>query len=60
MEKYQVTWTAFLDGQDRPIHTAWNVKRWPTIFVLHTKGVIRNRDPRGGDLDKAVGGLLLE
>ncbi len=60
VEKYQVTWPCFSDGRGGPIHTAWNVKGWPTIFVLDTKGVIRFRNPRGGELDKALDGLLRE
>ena len=35
---------------DGPIANAWNVRGWPSIFVLDQEGVIRHIDPRGGDL----------
>ena len=38
----------------------WNVSGWPTVYVLDEKGVIRARDLRGDDLEKAVVKLLDE
>ena len=38
----------------------WNVSGWPTVYVLDEKGVIRYRDLRGDDLEKAVEKLLDE
>jgi thiol-disulfide isomerase/thioredoxin len=57
----QVTWRCWWDGgTEGPITTAWGVSSFPTIFVLDARGVIRYRDLRGPDLDRAVDGLLDE
>ena len=42
------------------LETRWNVHGWPTIYVLDAKGVIRYRDVRGEEMDKAVDELLRE
>jgi len=46
MRDGQVTWRAWWDGDDTgsPIHDRWNIRGWPTIYVLDGKGVIRFRD----------------
>jgi peroxiredoxin len=45
-----------------PIATAWNVRGWPTVYVIDAKGVIRKKfigvDPK--ELTKAVEDLLKE
>ena len=62
MKKENITWRSWWDGgsTDGPIAKAWNVKGWPTIYVLDHKGVIRYRDVRGKQLDAAVDALLKE
>jgi thiol-disulfide isomerase/thioredoxin len=43
-EKEKVTWRSFwcgTNGNDGPIPTAWNVKGWPTVYVIDPKGTIR-------------------
>jgi peroxiredoxin len=62
MKKENITWRSWWDGGDTggPIATAWNVKGWPTTYVLDTKGVIRYRDVREEQMDKAVDALLKE
>ncbi len=56
-----ITWPSWRDGDTSgPIATQWNVSGWPTIYVLDSKGVIRNRDVREESLDKAVDALLAE
>lgn len=63
MEKEKITWRSFwcgTDGPGGPIPTAWNVRGWPTIYVLDAKGVIRAKNVRGQEMDKAVDGLLEE
>ena len=47
-------------GTDGPISKAWNVRGWPTIYVLDHKGVIRYRDVREKQMDEAVDALLQE
>ena len=62
MVEEKITWPFFWDGgsTDGPIANAWNVKSWPTIYVLDSKGVIRFKNVRGKQLDEAVDSLLKE
>lgn len=56
-----LTWRSWWDGEDigYPIMTSWQVRCWPTIYVLDHRGAIRYRDIRGDDLDFAVDALLI-
>jgi hypothetical protein len=62
LEKENITWRSFWDGgtTSGPIATAWNVRGWPTIYVLDAQGRIRYRGVRGEAMDKAVDTLLAE
>lgn len=62
LKKENMTWRSWWDGGDTsgPIATHWNVRGWPTIYVLDHKGVIRFKGPREEQLDKAVDQLLAE
>ena len=62
VKKENITWRSWWDGgsTDGPIAKAWNVKGWPTIYVLDAKGVIRHRDVRDQELDDAIDTLLKE
>jgi hypothetical protein len=61
MEKEQITWRSWWDKTTSgPIATEWNIHGWPTIYVLDDKGVIRYKNVRGHDMDKAVDTLLGE
>jgi peroxiredoxin len=62
VKKENITWRSWWDGgnTDGPIAKAWNVKGWPTIYVIDAKGVIRYRDVRDKELDEAIEGLLKE
>jgi len=63
LEKEKITWRSFWNGPEGtggPISKAWNVRGWPTIYVLDQKGVIRNKHVRGKEMDKAVDELLAE
>ena len=66
MEKENITWRSFWNGPKGtggPISTAWNVRGWPTIYVLDAKGVIRHKfvgSPGGEALDKHIDALLKE
>ncbi len=58
-----VTWRSFWNGPkgtSGPISTKWNVRGWPTIYVLDHKGVIRFNGVRGEKMDAAVDQLLAE
>ena len=62
MKRENITWRSWWDGGNTrgPIAKAWNIKGWPTIYVLDHKGVIRYREVRGKSMDEAVDTLLKE
>jgi thiol-disulfide isomerase/thioredoxin len=55
-------WRSWWDGaqQGGRIAEQWQVNSYPTIYVLDAKGVIRYKDLRGEELDKAVEKLVKE
>jgi thiol-disulfide isomerase/thioredoxin len=57
----EIAWRCWWDGGTAgPITTRWGISSFPAIFVLDKAGVIRFRDLRGDDLEKAVMLLLDE
>ena len=57
----EICWRCWCDGgTDGPITTRWGVISFPSIFVLDPAGVIRFKDLRNEDLDRAVTTLLNE
>jgi peroxiredoxin len=55
----QITWRCWWDGgTDGPITTRWGVTSFPAIFVLDRQGVIRFKNVRSDDLERAVSTLL--
>ena len=59
----KITWRSFWNGpkgMDGPIATTWNVRGWPTVYVLDHKGVIRFKHLHEKKLDEAVDRLLAE
>jgi thiol-disulfide isomerase/thioredoxin len=56
-----ITWRCWWDGStDGPITTRWGIQGFPSIFVLDKTGMIRFKDVKGDDLDKAIAALLKE
>ena len=58
-----ISWRSFWNGPEGtqgPISTEWNVRGWPTIYILDHKGVIRFKNKRGEKMDEAVAQLLGE
>jgi thiol-disulfide isomerase/thioredoxin len=55
-------WPSWYDGEDirGPIETDYDVPHWPRIFLIDTKGVIRQIDLEGKELDETVDKLLAE
>lgn len=44
LEKERITWRSFWNGPEGtqgPISKAWNVRGWPTLYVIDPAGVIR-------------------
>ena len=62
IEKEQITWRSWWDqgSPDGPIQTKWDVTQRPAIYVLDARGVIRYKDVKGDELDKAIDKLLAE
>ena len=63
LEQENITWRSFWNGPggtSGPISDAWNVRGWPTIYVLDADGRIRFKGVRGEDMDVAVDSLLEE
>lgn len=64
--KEQMTWSSFWNGPggpEGPLTRAWNVRYWPAVRVLDSKGVIRFRHRlllQSNELDQAVDFLLKE
>ena len=57
----EITWRCWWDeGMTGPITTHWGIHMFPSTFVLDGRGVIRFKDLRGDDLDRAVSTLLDE
>ncbi|MCR9245428.1 MAG: redoxin domain-containing protein [bacterium] len=53
-------WRNFWDGRNGPIATAWQVRAWPTIYLIDHEGRIRFENVRGDALDTAIDQLLAE
>jgi thiol-disulfide isomerase/thioredoxin len=60
LAKENMPWTHWWNGQEGGIMDDWDVKHFPTIYVLDSRGVIRHKELRGEQLEKAVNALLAE
>ncbi len=61
--KAKINWRSFWCGEKGPegaIPAAWNVRAWPTVYVLDHKGVIRGKELFGKSLDLMVEKLVRE
>lgn len=57
----KISWRSAVDGSTQgPISSRWNIKGWPTTFVIDPSGKIRHRSLRGKQLMSAVRTLLAE
>jgi thiol-disulfide isomerase/thioredoxin len=60
LEKNEMPWTHWHAGANGEILKKYQVKFFPTIYVLDTKGVIRYKNVRDQELEHAVEELLKE
>ena len=61
VKEKNLTWRSFQNAQKTgKISTQWNVRGWPTIYVLDAEGRIRYKNVRGAQMDKAIEKLLSE
>jgi thiol-disulfide isomerase/thioredoxin len=60
LAKENMPWTHWWNGQEGGIVEDWEVDHFPTIYVLDAKGIIRKKEIRGEELEKAVNELIKE
>lgn len=60
LAKEKMPWTHWWNGADGGILEDWNVRFFPTIYVIDAAGVIRYQNVRGEKMDEAVNELLKE
>jgi hypothetical protein len=60
--KKQLSWRSWWDGgRNGPIHTAWGIDSWPTLYLIDHKGIIRDAgNPTSSELDQAIHQLVSE
>lgn len=63
VKENDISWRNFWNGKDGaggPIARAWNVRGWPTVYVIDHKGIIRHKRLRDETLDEALEKLVAE
>jgi thiol-disulfide isomerase/thioredoxin len=63
VETAKINWRSFWNGDEGPggpIAVSWNVRGWPTVYVIDHKGIIRHKSLRGTRLDEPLGKLVAE
>lgn len=60
LEEEEMPWTHWHVGNSEGMVREWNVRYYPTIYILDAKGVIRHKDIRGEEMEEAVNALLQE
>ena len=59
LEKEKITWRSFWNGEkgtSGPISGAWNIKGWPTLYVIDSHGMIRYKSVGANEkaIDEAI------
>jgi peroxiredoxin len=60
---HRIPWRSFWNGPDRAagsIVAAYNVRGWPTVYLIDSRGVIRAKSLHGKDLDARLEALVTE
>ena len=60
LEKEKMPWTHWWNGDHGGIMDPWDIRGFPTIYVIDANGVIRYTNVRGEKLEQAVQKLLKE
>jgi len=57
-----VTWRSFTDKQKggSKISAQWGVHAWPTLFLIDHNGIIKHKDLRGKEMEKAICEMIAE
>jgi hypothetical protein len=64
LKEENITWRSFWNGPTGtggPISKEWNVRGWPTLYLIDHKGVIRHKfvgNPGDEKLDKYIDALV--
>ncbi len=60
VDRENIVWRSWWDGGSThgPIASQYSVSGWPTIYVIDHQGIIRFKNVRGEQLEKAVEQLL--
>ena len=61
--KHKIPWRSFYNGTEGPggpIAVAWNVRGWPTVYVIDHQGTIRHKYLHGKRLDEPLEKLVTE
>ncbi|MBL8822775.1 MAG: hypothetical protein JNJ77_09330 [Planctomycetia bacterium] len=62
----QITWRSFWNGAQGtrgPISTSWEVRAWPTLYLIDHKGVLRRKfegNPGDAELDRLIDELVVK
>ena len=56
--EHQMDWPCWFDGADGPIARDWNVRGYPTIYILDKRGVIVAKRLRDEPLDTKIAELM--
>lgn len=63
VEEKDLNWRSFWSGEkgtSGPIPKKWQIKAWPTIFILDGEGKIRFKGNGGKELDQTIVRLMAE
>lgn len=60
LAKEKMPWTHWWNGQSGNVAESYDIEHYPTIYVLDAKGIIRFKEIRGAELEKAVNTLIDE
>lgn len=62
LEKEKMPWVHWWEGEEFKdgILKNWNIRFFPTIYIIDAKGVIRHKGLRGDEMEKAVEKLIEE
>jgi hypothetical protein len=55
VREHQINWRSWRNASAKkePISTTWNVRGWPTGYLIDYKGIIRYKNLRGRELQEA-------
>jgi thiol-disulfide isomerase/thioredoxin len=62
-QEANINWRYWIDTPENPIVSRWEVRGYPTVFLIDQKGIVRYRHegaPSGEELDAQIDRLLAE